>query len=167
MLAYLMRTVPVVLEARIRGRGERISTLHRRVWPHEIDLNRHMNQAVYAQVMELGRVDWLLRSGAWGRWQAQKVKVVVAEQNIVYRRELLPLSRYVIDTRAVAIEGRLLSIAHHLLLGETLSGTRVAARATVKLIFIGERGVLPPDAVPPLCEGLIADVLPVADWRLE
>lgn len=161
MLGYLLRTVPVMLRAQVARDGQLVSRLRRRVWPHEVDINRHMNQAVYAQVMELGRVDWLLRSGAWRRWQEAGVKPVVAEQHIVYRRELTPLASYLLDTRAVSVDGRLLSYEHHLLLGE-----RVAARGVVKLIFIGPQGVLAPDAVPALCEGLLTEPLPVSDWRV-
>jgi acyl-CoA thioesterase FadM len=161
MLGYLMRTVPVLLRAQLGQDGRLVSRLQRRVWPHEIDLNRHMNQAVYAQIMELGRADWLLRSGAWERWRAQDLNPIVAEQTITYRRELGPLARYVIDTRAVGTEGRLVRFEHHLLLGE-----RVAARGQVKLLFVGKQGVLPAEVVPALCEGLLCEPLPVVDWHV-
>jgi acyl-CoA thioesterase FadM len=161
MLGYLMRTVPVLLRAQLGQDGRLVSRLQRRVWPHEIDLNRHMNQAVYAQIMELGRADWLLRSGAWGRWRAMGFNPIVAEQTLVYRRELGPLARYTLDTRAVRVEGRLLCFEHHALLGD-----RVAARGVVKLLFVGAQGVLPPESVPALCEGLLAQPLPITDWRV-
>ena len=166
MLGYLSRTVPVIVRARVRARGEKISRLARRVWPHEVDLNRHMNQSVYAQVMELGRVDWILRSGAWDRWQAASVKPLVAEQHIVYRRELGPFARYTIDTRLVAVEGRLAVFSHLLLFGDGEIGARVAARGVVKFLFVGSGGVLPADAVPVLCEGLFAPEIQIADWRV-
>jgi acyl-CoA thioesterase FadM len=161
MLGYLLRTVPVLLRAQMSRDGRLVSRLQRRVWPHEIDLNRHMNQAVYAQIMELGRADWLLRSRAWERWRALDINPIVAEQTIVYRRELGPLTRYELDTRAVSTEGKLLCFEHHLLLGE-----RVAARGRVKLLFVGKKGVMPAEEVPALCEGLLLSPLPISDWRV-
>ena len=39
--------------------GSLVSRISRRVWPTEIDTNLHMNQAVYAEVLELGRIDFV------------------------------------------------------------------------------------------------------------
>ena len=160
MLRYLVRTLPVVLRARLRSGGN-VSRLHRRVGLRDIDVNLHMNQAVYAQVTELGRVDWILGSGAWDRWRAQGISPVVAEQRIVYRRELKPLTPYTVETRAVAVEGRLLCFESHLRVGD-----RVHALCEVKLIFLGEGGVLDADRVEAICEGLLVPPLPVSDWRV-
>jgi acyl-CoA thioesterase FadM len=162
MLGYLARTAPLIVRAALGRDGRTVSRIHRRVHPRQIDLNWHMNQAAYAEVMELGRTDWILRSNGWARWRDEGVHPVVAEQRIVYRRELKPLQRYTIDTRAVAIDGRLLVVQSHLIVGD-----RVHARNDTRLIFIGPDGVLAPDAVPPLCEALLTEALPVVDWRVE
>ena len=86
---------------------------------------------------------------------------MVAEQRIVYRRELRAGTRYVIDTRATAVDGRLLCLE-----GLMIVGDRVHARNDVKLIFIGPRGVLSADELAPQCEGLLAPPLAVEDWRV-
>lgn len=161
MIAYLARTLPLVLRARAGRDGRTVSRIRRRVSLREVDLNLHMNQAAYAEVLELGRTDWFLRSGAWDRWREARLETVVAEQHIVYRRELKPLAAYEIDTRAVEVQGRLLSLVGHVLVGD-----RVHTRAEVKLLFVGPRGVLAPDEVRTLAEGFLAPALPVADWRV-
>ncbi len=161
MLAYVVRTLPTLARALLRRDGRLVSRLRRRVPLDRIDFNVHMNQAAYAEVGELGRTDWVLRTRAWQRWQAVGVKPVVADQHIVYRRELRPLQAYEIDTRAVAVEGRLLRLDHHLLVGD-----RVHTRIEVHLIFIGPDGVLPADEARALCEGLLTEPLPVRDWRV-
>lgn len=159
MLRYLLRTAPVVLRA--RADGTRISRLRRRVRLSEIDLNLHMNQAVYAQVCELGRTDWVFRSGAWDRWRSAGANPVVAEQRLVYRRELSPLARFTVDTRAVAIEGRLLRFESHLIRGDV-----VHTLGEAKLIFVGEGGVLSPERVEALCGDLLVEPLPVEGWKV-
>ncbi len=141
--------------------GSLVSRIDRRVRVRDIDFNLHMNQAVYATVTEYGRTDWLIRSGAWSRWRKAGIKPVVAHQTLVYRRELRHGIRYTIDTRAVAVEGRLLCLQGMLLVGD-----RVHARNDTKLIFIGPDGVLPAAQVPAVCEGFLAPALPVDNWRV-
>jgi acyl-CoA thioesterase FadM len=141
--------------------GRRISRIRRRVTPRQLDLNLHMNQAAYAEVTELGRTDWVVRSGAWARWRSAGVIPVVAEQTLVYRRELKLWAAYQVDTRAVRVDGRLLVFEGYVLVGD-----RVHARNDTRLIFVGPDGVVPADAVPALCEGLLAEPLAVSDWRV-
>ena len=170
MLGYLARTLPTLVSAALspahRGDGPPISRIHRRVRPSEIDLNRHMNQAVYLQVMELGRTDWLLRSGAWRAWRASRITPIVAEQRIVYRRELRPFQAYTIETRAVAVEGRLLVVSHGVLGGDGGTGATVHAVNDVKLIFVGHDGVLGAEWAEEHTRSLMAKPLAVVDWRV-
>ncbi|MEZ4241221.1 MAG: thioesterase family protein [Myxococcota bacterium] len=162
MLAYLARTVPVVARATLRRDGRLTSRIVRRVGPRELDLNLHMNQAAYAQAFELGRTDWVVRSGAWARFRAEGIGAVVAEQRIVYRRELRLGTRYEILSRAVRIDGRLLRFEGHLVVGE-----RVHAKNEAALLFVGPEGVLGAEPVAALCADFVAEPLGVVDWRLE
>lgn len=160
MLRYTLRLVPLVLRARFSGPST-VSRLGRRVRLTHVDFNRHMNQAAYAVVAEEGRTDLVLRSGLWPHLRERGILAVVASQQITYRRELKPLQRFVVDSRAVAVEGRLLRIDSHLLVGRT-----VHARVEARLIFIGSDGVLPPEAVPPVVEGFLHAPLSVDDWTV-
>jgi acyl-CoA thioesterase FadM len=127
----------------------------------ESDFNMHMNQASYAQVAEFGRNDWVLRSGlVRALWRA-KTKPVMAEQHIVYRRELKPGQRYVLDTRATGLDGRLLRVDGHLLVDD-----QVHAAVYAKLICIGPNGVLSPQAAEELLSPFVTDALAVEDWRV-
>lgn len=161
MFQYIPRILPAAIRAKLGADGRIISRLNRRVKIREIDLNRHMNQAVYAEVFELGRLDWVLRSRAWPRWRSQGVHPVVAEQRIVYRRELKPLQRYTTDTRAVHLDGRLLCFEQYLWVGD-----RVHALGECKLIFIGGAGVLSADEVAEQIDGLLSPGLCVDEWRV-
>lgn len=161
MLSYLSRTVPVLLRAFVGGNGQLVSRIDRRVRLRELDINWHMNQAVYAQVMELGRADWLIRSGALVRWRGQGVKAVVASQHIVYRRELGRSMSYTLDTRALGMSGRLLKIQTNMIVG-----TRVHARNDTEAIFIGPQGVLGAEAATAAAEGLLTTPLAIDDWRV-
>ena len=160
MLSYLARTLAVAARARIRRDGTLVSQMSRRVGLRQIDLNLHMNQAVYAQEMELSRTAWVIRSGAWADLVARDIKPVVAEQRIIYRRELKPFTRFTLDSRATGIDGKLLTVETHVLVGD-----RVHAKGIVKLIFIGPEGVLREEAVPGVMQRYLTDPLPVEGWR--
>ena len=161
MLAYLQRTLPLFARAFASRETALVSRIERRVGVRDLDLYLHMNQAVYAQVIELGRADWFVRSGAFARWRRRELTVAVASQHIVYRRELRYGTRYVVDTRAVAMNGRLLVAQGHLIVGD-----RVHARADVEMIFKGPEGVLDAEAAAGCCEGLLTPALEVEDWTV-
>ncbi|MFK7992456.1 MAG: acyl-CoA thioesterase [Sandaracinaceae bacterium] len=162
MLGFLTRTLPLAVRARMNANGELVSRLHRRVLPREVDLNLHMNQAVYAQVAELGRTDWMLRSTFWPHFRDQGTKPMVADQRIEYRKELRTFTAYEATTRATGMDGRLFVLETHLLVGE-----RVHAKITGRLIFIGDDGVLSAEASRGLCERFVVAPLSVRDWKVE
>jgi len=161
MLRYLARMLPVALRSGRRRDGALVSRLRRRVRLGDVDVNGHMNQAAYALVMEEGRMDLVIRSGAFERFRAAGHRPVVGEQRIVYRRELGPLQRFEMDTRLVRIDGRLVVFETHLLVG-----ARVHARCEAKLLVVGAEGVLSPDATHAACARWLTEPLAVEDWRV-
>ncbi|MFT6144628.1 MAG: acyl-CoA thioesterase FadM [Myxococcota bacterium] len=161
MIGYFSRLLPVALKARFRASSSLVSRLPQRVSLRQIDLNRHMNQAQYPMVMELGRTDLLLGNDSWASWQAQGLNPVVAEQHLRYRRELKPWQKYVIDSRLVGVDGRFLVLEHYLLVGSA-----VHASGTVKLLVVGENGVLDADSVEQMGRPWCADPLVVENWQV-
>ena len=160
MWQHAARALPSFVLAGLGPRGL-VSRVRRRVRLSETDFNMHMNQAAYAQVAEYGRNDWVLRSGLVRAFWRVRTKPVMAEQRIVYRRELKPGQRYTLDTRATGIEGRLLKVDAHLIVDD-----RVHAAVYAKLISIGPDGVLSPEAADALLSPFVTDPLPVEDWRV-
>ncbi len=161
MIRYIARIAPVVLHALLDRSTPAVSRLERRVGLADIDTNLHMNQAVYAQVMELGRADLIIRTGALRRWRQAGIKPVVASQRIVYRREIKRGARYLLDTRFTGINGRLPVLQTHLLVGD-----RVHARADVEVIFIGPDGVLDAEQAEVMARPYITAPLDVVDWQV-
>jgi acyl-CoA thioesterase FadM len=125
----------------------------------QVDFFGHMNQSRYAEHLELGRTDLLVRSGAWQRWRQAGVYPVVARQQITYRRELKPGQRFDIDTRAVGYDGRLVHFQ-----GAMLVGDRVHAMGDVYLIFLGPDGVLDAHEVRRHTSDLVTEPLAIEDW---
>ncbi|KZE36263.1 thioesterase family protein [Chelatococcus daeguensis] len=77
-----------------------------RLWFHvgllDLDTNGHMNNGRYLTLMDLGRMDLILRSGLWRAVLANKWTPVLSAASIRYRRELRLFRRFRLDSRIVA-----------------------------------------------------------------
>jgi YbgC/YbaW family acyl-CoA thioester hydrolase len=72
-----------------------------RVWPTDLDVFRHMNNGIYLTIMDLARMDLMLRSGFWPKVQAQGWYPVVVAETIQFRRSLNLFERFEIETRVL------------------------------------------------------------------
>ena len=158
---YFIRILRIVAREWGAPSGELICKTSHRVLLRHVDFNRHMNQAAYASICEEARIPWLFRSGAWRRWQGEGINPMVGSQSLVYRRELAPFQRFSIDTRAVGMDGRLLVVEQHFLVGQ-----RVHTQNRLKLLLVGADGVLSAEAAAAQCADLICAPLPVVNWQV-
>lgn len=106
-----------------------------RVLPTDLDLLRHMNNGTYLTLMDLGRMDLMLRSGVWKIVSDQGWYPVVAGQTISYRRSLDPGQRFDLYTRFLGFEGRWAYLEQTFCVGE-----RVHAQAVVRARFLRRAG---------------------------
>lgn len=81
-------------------------TLWLRVLPNDLDTNLHMNNGRYLTLMDLGRVDLMIRTGLFGAIIREKWMPVIAGVSMVYRRSLNPFERYRLETRALGWDER-------------------------------------------------------------
>jgi len=130
--ALLGRRVDFLGESRVRFR----------VWPTDLDLNIHMTNARYLSVMDLGRVDLLLRSGVArlmlrNRWQA-----VLGATTIRYRRPLKPFRSFNVTTRVLCWDEKWIYLEQRI-----ESDGRLAAVAVMQGIFRDTDGTVPPSRI--------------------
>jgi acyl-CoA thioesterase FadM len=99
----LFRLLRVLFTARRRGAAgpldECVLTL--RVMPGDLDINLHMNNGRYLQVMDLGRFDYIIRSGVFAPMRRRRWMPLVGSETIRFRRSLAPFQRYQLRTRLV------------------------------------------------------------------
>lgn len=99
----LVRLIRVLLTSRARGvlapLGE--SVVPFRVWPFDVDLNLHMNNGRYLSLMDLGRLDLIIRVGLMREVRRRRWMPLVGSATIRYRRSLAPFQRYHLHTRIV------------------------------------------------------------------
>lgn len=108
------------------------SRLKLRVLPNDLDLSGHMNNGRYLAVMDLGRIDLLLRSGLWRACWEKGWTPIANSVAIRFRRELLPFQAYELVTRVVAWTDRGIVIEQTFLLAKGRRAGEVAARALVR-----------------------------------
>jgi acyl-CoA thioesterase FadM len=124
------------LREKLHWRGE--SVLRFRVWPNDLDINLHMNNARYLAMMDIGRYDLALRCGlarlAWRR----RLKPVVASAMVRFRRSLKPFERFTLRSRVVGWDEKWIFIAHTIERGD-----HVYCQAVVKALFLARDGGVP------------------------
>lgn len=119
-----------------------VSRLRFRVWPNDLDINVHMNNARYLALMDLGRFDLIARAGLWRpvlrkRWQA-----VIGGALVRYRRPLKPFQRFTLASRMLGWDDRWLYIEHRV---ETDAGP--ACLTLVRAAFLDGGTIVPPAQV--------------------
>ena len=144
MLNHLVRNLGVLLRAMrqppVRSLLEETS-LPLRVRFADLDYNGHMNNARYLDVLELGRVDALVRSGlAKMAWQ-RKLMPIVGSMQIRYIAELKPRERFEVRTRVTGWDERWMWAEQELVRARD---SKVCARAVFRAQMRSRQGAVPP-----------------------
>src|SRR6187401_2614252 len=109
-----LRLLLLLLTARFRARCAPLGPARKRffVWPPDLDVLMHVNNGVYLSMLDVARVDMMLRSGAFGRFGARGIYPVVAAQTIRYRRSLRLFERFEVETRVVGWDEQAFFVEH-------------------------------------------------------
>lgn len=78
-----------------------VSRLEMRVLPTDLDTNGHMNNGRYFTLMDLGRMDLILRSGLWRPVWKHRWMPVLSAAKMRFRRELRLFRRFALESRLV------------------------------------------------------------------
>jgi acyl-CoA thioesterase FadM len=121
------------------------SRLHFRVWPTDLDFHVHMNNARYLAVMDLGRVDIILRGGLGCLAPRRRLQPVIAGAPVRFRRPPIPFERFTLRTRVIGWDAKWPFMEHRM----ERRGEPVC-RVIVKALFLGRDGGVPPDRLADL-----------------
>jgi acyl-CoA thioesterase FadM len=109
-----------------------VSVLALRVLPNDLDLSLHMNNGRYLTVMDLGRLDLILRSGLAGAVWRNGWTPVANAALIRFRRELRVFDRYRLETRVVGWQEQTVLIEQTFVFAGGEREGQVSARALFK-----------------------------------
>jgi acyl-CoA thioesterase FadM len=94
-----------------------------RVLPHDIDINMHLNNGRYLQIIDVNRMEFLLRTGVAQIIRRHRWKPILGSTTIQFRRELRLWEQAVASTRLLGWDDRWVYLEHRI---ETLEGRPVA-----------------------------------------
>lgn len=111
---------------------EGASVLTFRVLPHDLDPSLHMNNGRYLAIMDLGRLDLLIRSGLGGAVWRNRWTPVANAALVRFRRELRLFDRYRLETRVRVWSEQAVMIEQVFVFASGAREGQVAARALFK-----------------------------------
>lgn len=137
--------------------------LHLRVWPNDIDVNLHLNNARYLILMDYGRTHLLARTRLLEHVVRARWTPLVGAIWITYRRSLALFARFTLSSRLVCWDER------WFYLEQTFTGEDgLAAVGWVKAVLRDPNGNLDPQRVLERIEpGVVSPPMPdaVAAWN--
>ena len=74
------------------------------VLPTDLDVLGHMNNGVYFSIMDLGRMDLMIRAGSWAKLTEHGYYPVASNETIAFRKSLQPWQRFDLETRIVGYD---------------------------------------------------------------
>lgn len=110
-----------------------------RVWPLDLDLNRHVTNGRYFTLADVGRMDFVLRSGAYRVALRQRALPIVGDTWGKFRRELKLFQKFEIHTRMLGWDAKWSFIEHRF-----VSQGRVIGVVVMRGLFRSAKGTVAP-----------------------
>ncbi|OYZ13529.1 MAG: hypothetical protein B7Y39_17400 [Bdellovibrio sp. 28-41-41] len=108
--------------------------------PSDLDVLRHMNNGTYLSIMDLARVDLMIRAGLWADLNKNGMYPVVVAESIRFRKSLKLFERFCIETTVLGWDEKAFILQQRF-----LRGADVIAEAIVRARFLRKAG----GSVPP------------------
>jgi acyl-CoA thioesterase FadM len=113
-----------------------------RVLPTDLDVQMHMNNGRFLSIMDLGRVDLMVRLGFWGIARQRGWYPLVGSVKTDYRRPLTVFQKFDMTTQIVGWDDRWVFVEQQL-----LSDGKLCARAMFKTMIRCKEGLVTPQEV--------------------
>ncbi len=119
--------------------GASTTVVRMRVWPTDLDLNRHVTNGRYFTLADVGRMDFVLRTGAFRVALRHKAVPIVGDTWGKFRRELKLFEAFEIHTRMLGWDEKWSLMEHRF-----ISNGRVVGVVVVRGLFRSAKGTVPP-----------------------
>lgn len=114
-----------------------IIELNMRVWPHDLDINGHMNNGRYMTIADLALIEYLTRAGFIKVALRKGWRPILGGTIISYRRALKPFAKYHLRFSIVCWDARWNYMAF-----EFLQHGRIMAHGHCKGAIVGREGIV-------------------------
>jgi acyl-CoA thioesterase FadM len=137
--------------------------LRMRVWPNDIDINMHLNNARYLSMMDYGRTHLLARTGLLRHIIRSRWTALIGAAWMTYRRSLPLFAQFQLLSRLVCWDDRWFYME------QTFTGSEgLAAVGWVKGLLCGPDGTVDPQTVlETIAPGVMSPTMPesIATWN--
>jgi acyl-CoA thioesterase FadM len=134
------------------------TTVRMRVWPNDLDANRHVNNGRYLALADIGRIHWFLHTGALAIARKHQAFPVIGDAIAKFRRDLRLFQAFELQTRLVGWDQKWAFMEHRF-----LRAGRVLGVVAVRGLFKGPDGLLEPrEIAASLSSSPVSPALP--DW---
>ncbi len=116
-----------------------ISRVFMRVLPTDLDIQIHMNNGRYLSIMDLGRIDLMVRNGFWTIAKKNGWFPLVGAARMEYRRSLTVFQRYEMTSQIMAWDDRWIFLEQ-----QFLSDGKLCTRALFKTMIRSKDGLVTP-----------------------
>lgn len=110
-----------------------------RVWPLDLDLNRHVTNGRYFTLADVGRMDYVLRSGAFRVALRHKAVPIVGDTWGKFRRELKLFEAFEVHTRMLGWDEKWSFMEHRF-----VKNGRVLGVVVMRGLFRSPKGTVSP-----------------------
>jgi len=141
----IFRLIWMLIAARFGARRDIMgdSFLTFRCLPTDLDLNIHMTNSRYHSFMDLSRVDFMIRNGAWAKLRKAGLGPVLGSSSIRFRRAISPFQKFRVTTRVLSWDERWIYLEHKVITIGGKADGETAAIAIVNTTFVGKQGRVP------------------------
>jgi len=135
---------------------EEEQVLRFRCWPNDLDMNFHMNNGRYLTLMDLGRLQLIVRLGLLKDVVKHLWMPVLGEAHIRFRRPLKPFQSFELKTRIVSwdekwvyIEQKFVSKGELIAIGHVKGLLKTKKHSVPTSVILGKIGhTKTPDPIP-------------------
>jgi acyl-CoA thioesterase FadM len=153
----LLRTLLMMISSRRKAPLDfrEVGRVTMRVMPNDLDLLGHVNNGIYLSLMDLGRMDLMLRSGKWQQLKALGWYPVAASVTVTYRRSLRLWQRYLLETKVIGFDEKAMYVEQRFVRGGevyvvAINKARFLKKSggTVSVAEMGELAGIDPGTMP-------------------
>ena len=112
-----------------------------RVWPFDLDINRHVTNGRYFSMADIARMDFLFRSGGYKVALEHKALPIVGDNWGKFRKELKPFQKFEIHTRMLGWDEKWIFVQH-----DFKRQGRILGSVIMRGVFRAGRDILKPSA---------------------
>jgi acyl-CoA thioesterase FadM len=157
----LLRTLLMMITSRRKPRKDfrEVGRITMRVMPNDLDLLRHVNNGIYLSLMDLGRMDLMIRTGKWQELGRRGWYPVAASVTVTYRRSLRLWERYTLETKVIGFDEKAMYVEQRF-----VRDNEVYVNAIMRARFLKKTGGTVTIAELGELAGIDPITMPIPEW---